>query len=66
MVEVELDHRARLLIEILHFAMQVQVEGVDLLTVLKLGRVEPSRHSGGVNRCSQEAPATLCPRCGEE
>lgn len=60
MVEVEFDHRVRLLIGILHFAMQVQVEGVDLLTVSKLGRVEPSRHSEDVNRCSLEAPATLC------
>ena len=62
MAEVELDRHARLSIEILHFAMQAQVEGVDLSTVLKLDRVEPSRHSEGVNRYSQEAPATLCIR----
>lgn len=60
MEEVELDRHARLSIEILHFAMQVQVEDVELSTVLKLDRVGPSRHSEGVNRYSQAVPATLC------
>lgn len=59
MAEGESHHHVQLLKETLHFAVPVQVEGVDLLMESTSDPVLPSRHFGGGSKYAQGAQETL-------